>query len=426
MRRSLLATAILLLGFTSAAAQVRVNPTGVSVNAQNATTVFLTFGNVRNLVPTEALWCGELIPATPDIGLRCDPNTLYGSLPLRYDLSRRSGRDALTDIMSIPPSVARRAYVAAERGVRSTFFYVRRFENPSGGPDEYVAVTCRLTGGGARTPFALTDVELSFDPKSAVAYVKPGEAPAPFSAKITYNGSGRLKGRWEVVLPGEEPPSTEDLLTEATLPADQRGTQRRFTQIERFNVFLPPTGSAQLPGPDVARLPVNAEGAYLVLLRVEADDEREGNSDLPALGAGDAVVHSGAVAGFPLPVLRYMVGGGDGTSSVTFDDPAARGVRVISPRDEAFVARDSVLELRWIELAGATRYRVELAKADGSDRVFTAFVARGRGRYRVPPFVWDSAGGPKLRWWIVALDAAGRELRRSDWRIIQLVASPPK
>ncbi|MGQ0639583.1 MAG: hypothetical protein ACT4P6_02265 [Gemmatimonadaceae bacterium] len=29
-----------------------------------------------------------------------------------------------------------------------------------GAPDEYVAVTCRLTGGGARSPFSLTDVRV--------------------------------------------------------------------------------------------------------------------------------------------------------------------------------------------------------------------------------------------------------------------------
>ena len=32
-----------------------------------------------------------------------------------------------TDIMSIPPNVARRAYDAAAAGATSTFFYVRRF-----------------------------------------------------------------------------------------------------------------------------------------------------------------------------------------------------------------------------------------------------------------------------------------------------------
>ncbi len=110
--------------------------------------------------PVEALWCGELIDARPAIGLRCDPGTILGSLPIRFNLASASGQDALTDIMSIPASVTRRAYQAAAAGDRSSFFYVRRFVDGAGGPDQYVAVTCRLAGGGARTPLALTDVQL--------------------------------------------------------------------------------------------------------------------------------------------------------------------------------------------------------------------------------------------------------------------------
>ena len=56
------------------------------------------------------------------------------------------------------------------------------------------------------------------------------------------------------------------------------------------------------------------EGTYQVLLRVEASDDREGDSNLSDAGAGVGVVHSGAVAGFPLPVLRYVVAG-DGAAS---------------------------------------------------------------------------------------------------------------
>ncbi|MGH7460673.1 MAG: hypothetical protein ACREMA_06545, partial [Longimicrobiales bacterium] len=73
------------------AAQVTVNPTGVNVAGQGSTTVFLTFGGLTpDLVPTEAMWCGELIDAAPDLGMRCDPESLFGVLPIRFDLSRLS------------------------------------------------------------------------------------------------------------------------------------------------------------------------------------------------------------------------------------------------------------------------------------------------------------------------------------------------
>src|SRR5882672_578787 len=157
MNRILISIAICALITGIARAQnVQVNPTGVNVNPNTGTTVFLTFGQITGaLRPAEATWCGELIPAAPDLGLKCDPATIFGSLPARYNLSRSSGNLGFTDVMSIPPSVARRAYQAAIDGADSRFFYVRRFANFGGGPDEYVNVTCRLASGGARTPFAL-------------------------------------------------------------------------------------------------------------------------------------------------------------------------------------------------------------------------------------------------------------------------------
>ena len=310
MRASLgLACSLALIG-AAAEAQVRVSPTGVSVASMSATTVFLTFGGLRNQRPVDAYWCGELVAASPGVGTRCDPTTLYGRLPARYDLSQLSTSGGIfTDVMSIPPSIARAAYQAAQRGATSTFFYVRRFQSLTGGPDEYVAVTCRLTGGGARSPFSLTDVHLQFDGQDAIPFVTQGESPPRVAARIAYTGTGRLTGRWEVVLPGESPPTSRDLVTEASLPLDQRGNQRRFTQLERFNVFLPPDGRVTLPGPDPSRLPSAIEGTYQVLLRVEASDDREGDSNLADAGAGVGIIHSGAVAGFALPVLRYVVAG---------------------------------------------------------------------------------------------------------------------
>ncbi|HEY0873523.1 MAG TPA: hypothetical protein VGD94_08630, partial [Vicinamibacterales bacterium] len=308
MRILLLAALVLIVPRAAAAQGIRVDPTGVNVNTQGATTVFLTFGGLNGRQPAEALWCGELIPAAPDIGFKCNPATIFGSLPLRFDRSVRDGR-RFTDIMSIPPSVSRRAYQAAEAGAASAFFYVRRFVSPGGGPDEYVAVTCRLAGGGARVPLALLDVRLGFAADEPVLFLPAGESPPPVSAQITYTGTGRLRGRWEVVLPGEELPTPQDLLPEASLPPDQRGLQRRYTPLDRFNVFLPPVGRMTLPGPDVARLPTSVDGTYFLLLRVEATDDKEADSNLANAGAGQGIVHSGAVAGFPLPMLRYVVQG---------------------------------------------------------------------------------------------------------------------
>lgn len=395
------------------AAQIRRHPTGVNVNAQGATSVFITFGNLQGMVPVEATWCGELIDASPGIGLRCDPSTIFGRLPIRYDRSRSSGQDGFTDIMSIPPSVARRAYQAAEAGTVSSFFYVRRFTDPSGlRPDEYVFVTCRLTGGGARTPFSLLDVRLEFETEDPVLPIRSGERPPPIRAHIAYTGTGRLQGRWEIVFPGDEPPTTEDLLTEATLPAELRGTQRRFTELDRFNVFLPPTGEFTLEGPDPAALPTHMDGLHLVLLRIEAADDKEGDSDLGSAGAGSGVVHSGGVAGFPIPPLRYYVGSGTGIGV------AADGLALLLPEEGARVPLDEPAVFRWSGGAGASLHRLELRDENGGE-VLSALLEPDVGFYRAPPWLPERLPSPAFRWRVVALGAGGERIAESPWRAVR-------
>ncbi len=406
-----LAATVALVPF-AAGSQIRVNPTGVNVNMNGATTVFLTFGGLGGFRPIEAEWCGELVSAAPDVGLKCNPATLFGRLPIRFDQSRLSGASGFTDIMSIPPSVARRAYQAAADGSTSSFFYVRRFRNAAGGPDQFVAVTCRLAGGGARVPFSLVDVTVKFNVETPVLFIRPGESAAPVSARIQYNGTGRLKGRWEVVYPGEEVPSGRDLLTEATLPLEERGTQRRYTELSRFNEFLPPTGEYVLEGPDVSRIPVTTEGMYLLLLRIEASDDKEGDSNLGSAGAGAGVVHAGAVAGFPMPPLKYVVGAGSSSLSANV---ATSQMRPLSPLADAAISAGVPLDLRWTESGGRAAYfRIEMRNAAGEE-VLSAIVLRGAGAYRAPSWLREKTGG-SATWRVVALDPSGRRLTEFEWQ----------
>lgn len=400
---------LLALLATPAGAQIQRHPTGVNVNASGATTVFVTFGNLQGKVPVEATWCGSIVPAAPGIGFRCDPATIFGNLPIRLDRSRISGQDGFTDIMSIPPSVARRAYQAAQAGEASEFYYVRRFVDPGGfAPDEYVTVTCRLTGGGARTPFALTDVRIEFDTKDPVLPLRAGDLPPPLRATIAYNGTGRLRGRWEIVFPGEEPPTSQDLLTEATLPVELRGTQRRFTELSRFNIFLPPTGEVVLPGPDPDALPTHIDGLYLVLLRVEATADKEGDSDLGAAGAGAGVAHSGAVAGFPLPPLRYYVGGGSGIGT------RASTLELLFPDEDAVIRAADPIIFSWEEAGSAVLYRLEVE--DARQPVLSALLQPGVGAYQAPPWLVDRLHESSFRWRVVSLDPSGRSIETTGWR----------
>jgi hypothetical protein len=405
--------AVWLLLAPGAAADIRRDPNGVNVNASGATTVLITFGGLRSQVPAEAFWCGALVPATPAIGFMCDPSTVYGRLPLRYDLSRPSA-SAFTDVMSIPASVSRRAYQAAQRGERSSFFYVRRFVSTAGGVDEYVFVTCRMAGGGARVPLALLDVQLAFASGEDVASVRQGARLPPIEARIVHNGTGRLRGRWEVVLPGEELPGSRDLLTEASLPAEERPLQRRYASVERFNVFLPPTGRHVLVGPDAARLPTSVEGLHILLLRIEATDDKEGDSNLTLAGAGSGVLHSGAVAGFPMPVLRYFVGGASGPAAGT--PPGA--LHLLQPAEGAVLAAGSA-EFSWAGGASAALYRLELSDAEGQP-ILSALLQPGVGAYRAPSWLREKAPGGRIRWRVITLGPSGEATSETPWRDLRL------
>ncbi|CAN5698632.1 hypothetical protein BH23GEM9_BH23GEM9_19760 [soil metagenome] len=397
-----------LLCVSRADAQITRNPTGVNVSATTATTVFLTFGNLNGRIPVEAEWCGALIPATPHVGERCDPSTVYGRMPLRYDLARSSGLDGMTDIMTIPPSVARRAYQVAQAGGDAMFHYVRRFVDPAGGPDEFVEVTCRMSHGGARTPFALTNVRIAFASEDPVLALRAGQKPPPIVANIHYNGTGHLRGRWEIVRPGDEPPAFEDLLTEATLPLERRGTQRRYTEIARFDVFLPPVGETVLEGPDPALLPSDAGGAYMVLLRIEVSDDKEGDSSLAATGTGVGIVNSGGVAGFALPPLRYFVGSGPAVGV------ASTGFRQLIPGDGAAID-PALLRFAWTRVPGAVLYRLEVEDGAG-EPVLEAVVGGSIVAYEPPDWLADRLGDRAFRWRVLALGAGGSRLTVTPWR----------
>ncbi len=414
MKRHFITIFFVILLFEPLNGQIGVHPVGVNVNASGPTVVFLTYGNIQGYRPAEALWCGEMENAFPHAGTRCRPGTIYGSLPDAFDLSTESGVGGFTDIMSIPSSVARRAYQEAARGGIGTFFYVRRFESLTGGPDVYVNVTCRLAGGGARVPFALTGVQMAFADDVPVLSIMRGEPVQPFTAEIRYNGTGQLQGRWELVRPGDELPLLDDLLTEATLPAERRGLQRRYLELERFSYFLPPSSdSFILPGPDISDIPSDFEGMYMILLRIEATDDKEGDSSLDAVNAGFGTVNSGGVAAFPIPPLRYFVG----NTPVGMTASNTGAIRPLFPLPDAAWFPGESMDFSWTDVPGAAIYQLELEDWYGSE-LLTAWLEPGSLTYRAPGWVFDQTHSDQLKWRVSALNENGILLSRTAWRLL--------
>lgn len=398
MTKLYLTSVFILLFSLTAFAQVSVSPSNITAYSQGATSAYLTFSGVANLRPADAVWCGDIVPAAPDIGFKCDPATIFGVLPSRYDQSRLNGT-RYTDIMSITPIVARRAYTDATLGNDSRFFYVKHFISTNGGPDQFIPVTIRLSGNGAGVPFSLTGVNLRWqDGEKVVPFIKPDEKLPAITAEIRYTGTGRLKGRWEIVRPGEELPTARDLLSEATLPIEERGLQRRYTFLSRFNVNLPPGGRYTLPGPENWRIDKSVEGMYLLLFRVEASDASDSTSNI-----GSQTIATGAVAGFQMPTLRYYVGNSSNTA-----------IQQITKSDDLADSLILPIVLRWKGVADARLYRLEIEDQENK-KVFSAVELPTIRQYQLPSFVRELAAAKQLKWRVVAIDISGKTIDESKF-----------
>lgn len=242
-----------------------------------------------------------------------------------------------------------------------------------------------------------------------------GKAP-PVRADIKYTGAGRLRGRWEVVRPGDPQPEPRELLPEASLPVEERGLQQRYTQFGRFNVFLPPGGRYVLQGADPARLPRDVAGQCLILLRVEASDDRENISDLSAVGAGAGVAQGGAAAGFPLPALRCVVGGGDNARNAS----TANSFESLLPRDGVTIPAGQPIDLAWAASPQAAFYHLEIEDENGKP-ILSAMLKSSVRNYRAPSWFRSKVTTGNLRWRVVAMDRAGQYLCETEKRRFQIV-----
>lgn len=398
-----------------------VNPTGVNVRSNAPNTVFLTFQGIEaNERAVEALWCGTVQPGVGAGSVTssdpCVPGTLFGRLPLQFDRSRNSrgvGQTNFTDIMVIPQSVVRRAVQEGIAGSNSDFFYVRRFTGGSRG-DQWVVVTCRLGAGGARTPLSLFDVQVGFagqTDSTRLFVLRSGERLPRSFATIQYNGTGQLKGRWELVRPGDSEPEADDLRTEASLPLEDRTLQRRYQVLQRFSQFVPPNGVVTIDGPDPALVDTRIEGPYQILLRIEATDDREANSQI----GGGQIAKSGGVAGFPMPTIKYFVGDlASNTSPATGKSAATppATLDLMLPLSDAMLDVTRNVTFEWIEVDGAKRYRVEV-ESNGE----VVIVGEAEGTRYAPPPTWlatRARGG--ANWRVTALDSTKRAIAQSATR----------
>jgi hypothetical protein len=158
---------------------------------------------------------------------------------------------------------------------------------------------------------------------------------------------------------------------------------------------------------------MDVNGLYQILLRIEASDDKEGDVNLEAAGAGTGILPTGAVAGFPLPVLRYFVGGAGAVGT------AGARLRLLEPTPDAGVAAGALLVLSWSQTASAVMYRLQVRGADGEE-VLAAVLQAGVASYAAPPFLTTDHAGETLEWRVLSLDGGGDEVERTPWQRLRV------
>jgi hypothetical protein len=139
-----------------------------------------------------------------------------------------------------------------------------------------------------------------------------------------------------------------------------------------------------------------------------------------AISAGQGVVHSGAVAGFPLPPLRYFVGSMETAAVIA----KAGELQLLSPADSATIAPAQAITLSWVELKQAAVYQLEIQDRQ-QQAVFSAFLNAGVSTYSAPSWMRDRAGDGWRRWRVKAVDLDGETVAESGWRTLVLGDSAP-
>lgn len=320
----------------------------------------------------------------------------------------------------VPPSITRLASAQARAGGHPYFYFVREFQSFSG--SVYRIVRIRLMGNSALIPLTFTDVRLAFNPDTqaqTLGFFERGQALPSIGATIYYNGTGLLRGRWEVVEPGDSEPQNLELMTEASIPVTQRGQARRYREVGRFNMLLPAGSSVRIPGPDPKNLPSQLEGAYQILLRIEADYSND-----PFIN--DPRARAGGIAAFAMPVLRYFVGAQAGRTAQMRAVERQR-IDLIYPIAGQVFWPQELLGFQWqkAEKAAFPRsYRLEFSRRGNStqsNQKISSFLVRGdQDHFVIPHWLKSRLGTEPMRWRVIALDEGGIQTSASEWRDVQI------
>lgn len=372
-----------------------------SVSASGLAVVSIRYAVLGSDTPLGGQFCTQLALDVPANGIAnaspCTEGSVLGQITdSNFMAAGTTGRE----LLQIPSGITQLAYQRAVSSGRSQWYFVRQFAS-----GVYAVQKLRLSGQSANRVLTLTRAELAFREgrsAQAVAVVPVDGRVAPMSAVLDYQGSGLLRGRWEVVQPGDPEPTSLDLTPEAALSTSQRLQQQRYTTVGRFEQMIGAGSRLTVMGPPTAQLPTGTPGRYLILLRLEATPTNtRGDIDTPGLDGG--------AAAFPMPVLTYYV---QGASTAHAPLPKAlQPLATIELQPMPRATEPGLLQLRWKPLEQAALYRIEITDERG-ELVFAARIKADESSYQVPTRQLGATTG-QMSWRVMALDAQGQVVARS-------------
>ncbi|NJS36447.1 MAG: hypothetical protein HC765_08485 [Brachymonas sp.] len=360
--------------------------------------------------PLSGQFCSALTGAYPPNGVsNTNPCASGSQLGLAGAAQGFVGPPQTSEYLQIPPTVALQATQRIRQGsATGLYYFIRQFSS-----GKFAVVQLRPNNMAANAPLAFNEIRLGFRDGSSLqqlGFFKRGQIMPQISALLRYQGAGMLRARWEVVIPGDMPPSALDLQSEANLNAMERAQQRRYRMLDRVNIYLPPNGQATLQGPSPRLLPNEQYGQYLVLLRIEANPSLLGES-------------AGA-SSFALPVLRYYVGESSGPSAMSgmqAQRSEPQNLQLLSPPDSSTLASLAETSFEWRQGSFVGLYRMEV-EANGK----LVYAARVRpsteptAKHQLPPFIATQLENKAVRWRVVALSSDGQFLGDSTWRELEI------
>lgn len=405
---------------TPAGGVTSVSPTRTAI-ASSAVSTFsalYTFAdNAGNVRPMSAAFCDRLAAPLPPSGTStANPCASGGEIAgyagdtQGFQFNRvGAGIASASETVTVPAAVGIYAFERARATGESTVWFVRRFQ-----PESYAIVELQVGGSAAAQPITLNEVQLAFvlgdGRRDVIANVATGGTLPRLEATLLYTGSGVLRGAWELVQPGDPEPEAFDLLAAGSVPIQDRGRQRRYLVVQRFEHYLTATGRVLLPPPDMSRFTTEAPGPHRILLRIDAE---------PAITQTGVTFNSGA-APFALPTVRYLVDQAELTMNATW---LAEWVEIgklqrvqwqeTRPRSGSGFRRDSEI------VAGAKApvptHRVEIVQADGTP-LYTGIAAAEARRFDLPPVLAAMSKGKPVRGRVVRFGADRKPVVASEWK----------